>query len=269
MKRTILLLSLLLVMALLCVACVKTSDDISGTSERVAGAYEGVLRVGVDDAFPPFTYQNDVGEYAGFDIELARATCARMNYSLVIVPIDWDRKFKMLDDGEIDCVWSAFTIEGREELCAFTPAYLSIGECYLVKQESDIMTAEDLAGKSLAVQTGTSAQEALREEPEIMQNLSCIYELDGNESVITYVSYNAADAALVDVGTATYHCMLHPDKYRILKEHVKDNSVGVGLRKDNTELRDKIAEALDALRQDGTMEHLARKWSLESYLVEE
>ena len=81
---------------------------VSAASERTT------LTVGFDAEFPPYGYQNDEGEYVGFDLSLADEVCRRRGWELKKVPIEGDLKDMELDTGAIDCIWNGFTINGRE-----------------------------------------------------------------------------------------------------------------------------------------------------------
>ncbi len=79
-----------------------------------ASAERSTFTVGFDAEFPPYGYQNDAGEYVGFDLSLAQEVCDRRGWTLIKQPIDWDSKDMELKTGAIDCIWNGFTINGRE-----------------------------------------------------------------------------------------------------------------------------------------------------------
>ena len=271
MKKKLLLLALLFVMTFLSVSCGSGSDREAayGTSDRTAGAYDGLLRVGIDKEFPPFTYMNDAGEYTGFDIDLAREVCRRMNYAVVITPIDWGAKEEILAGGDIDCIWSAFTIKGREETYLFTEPYLKSGQCYLTRADSEIYEEDDLEGGSIAFQIGTTQQDyMIAEKYDLLSSMEEVYELNSNDMVVSYVEYGVVDAAVVDVCSAMFQSRLHPKDYRVLDRWITEDTIGVGFRREDTELRNRVQEALAQMQTDGSFQELARKWELEEYLMD-
>ena len=68
------------------------------------------FKMGIDAEYPPFSYLDDNGEYAGFDVEMCKAVCDMLDWNLEIVPVNWDTKLISLDNKEHDCVWSGMTI---------------------------------------------------------------------------------------------------------------------------------------------------------------
>ena len=116
--------------------------------------------VGFDAAFPPYGYQDENGEYVGFDLDLAAEVCKRNDWELVKQPIDWNAKDMELNSGTISCIWNGFTMNGREDEYAWTEPYVDNSQVFVVKEDSGIATFDDLAGKSVAVQTDSSVLSA-------------------------------------------------------------------------------------------------------------
>ena len=90
------------------------SKDDSSTADNGNGLSDNKFVVGFDAAFPPYGYQDDSGEYVGFDLDLAQEVCSRNSWELVKMPIDWDSKDMELNSGTISCIWNGFTMNGRE-----------------------------------------------------------------------------------------------------------------------------------------------------------
>ena len=150
MKRKMIALLMFALMSLsLLAGCAKDADTFT---------------VGFDAEFPPYGYQNEQGEYVGFDLDLAAEVCKRQGWELVKKPIDWNAKDQELDTGSIDCIWNGFTIQGREDLYTWTVPYVDNSQVIVVKSDSGIKSAADLAGKNLVVQSDSSAQAALTGE---------------------------------------------------------------------------------------------------------
>lgn len=105
------------------------------------------LTVGFDAEYAPYGYKDDSGEYVGFDLDLAQEVCDRMGWELKKQPINWDAKDMELNSGTIDCIWNGFTMTGREDKYTFSVPYVDNSIVFIVMNDSDIQTAEDLAGK--------------------------------------------------------------------------------------------------------------------------
>lgn len=107
------------------------------------------LKLGFDAEFPPYGYLDENGEYAGFDIDMAKELCSRLGWGLQLVPINWDSKDFELESGAIDCIWNGFTMNGREELYTWSDAYMDNSQVFIVKSDSGITDKAGLAGKPL------------------------------------------------------------------------------------------------------------------------
>ncbi|MCQ2388590.1 MAG: transporter substrate-binding domain-containing protein, partial [Kiritimatiellae bacterium] len=100
-----------LMIALAAAAAAFAGCDKAGDASASA---EKKFVVGFDADFPPYGYK-DGKEYKGFDLDLARAVCAKKGWKFVANPINWDSKDMELNSGSIDCIWNGFTMQGRED----------------------------------------------------------------------------------------------------------------------------------------------------------
>lgn len=260
-----------------------TSNDENTASEPPAAsaaetADEAALgkttfTVGFDAEFPPYGYQDDNGEYVGFDLDLAEEVCKRNGWELVKKPIDWDSKDLELGSGTIDCIWNGFTINGREDAYTWTTAYVDNSQVFVVAADSGITAKADLAGKTVAVQADSSALAALTDEEDNDENLAL---KDSFAELIEVADYNTAfmnleagavDAIAMDVGVAKYQLESRGDEYVILDEVLAAEEYGVGFKLGNEELRDAVQKSMDEMAADGTFMEIAKKWGLEDSVV--
>ena len=122
------------------------------------------FKMGFDAEYPPYSYMGDDGEYTGYDIDMCKKVCEILGWNIELVPINWDTKLITLDAGEIDCIWSGLTIDVIDpEAYTLSMAYSDNSQMILTKKDSGIATLEDLAGKIVGVQLGTSADLLLSE----------------------------------------------------------------------------------------------------------
>lgn len=117
-------------------------------------------------------FVGDDGEYTGFDLELAKEVCDRNGWEFNPEPIAWDSKDALLKSGEIDCIWNGFTMNGREDEYTWSEPYLDNQQVFVVRADSGINSEKDLAGKTVDVQTDSSAEAALK----IIQNLALHFQ---------------------------------------------------------------------------------------------
>ena len=134
-------------------------------------ALADTFRMGIDAEYPPFSYLDDKGEYAGFDVEMAKAVCELNKWKLEIVPINWDTKLISLDNKEHDCIWSGMTILDTMKEAGYVISfpYYDNTQVVLTKEGNGITTTADLAGKIvvLAGEGSPALCKRLEVEPEI------------------------------------------------------------------------------------------------------
>lgn len=226
--------------------------------------------VGFDAAFPPYGYQDENGEYVGFDLDLAAEVCKRNDWELVKQPIDWNAKDMELNSGTISCIWNGFTMNGREDEYAWTDPYVDNSQVFVVKADSGIATFADLAGKSVAVQTDSSAEAALKEDDnkELKDSFKELVVVSDYNTAFMNLDSNAVEAIAMDIGVAKYQMESRDGEYKILDDVLSAEQYAVGFAKNNTELRDKVQKTLDEMRKDGKFVEIAEKWDLTDSVID-
>lgn len=240
-----------------------------GNKSESDGSKEKFI-VGFDAAFPPYGYQDENGEYVGFDLDLAAEVCERNDWELVKQPIDWNAKDMELNSGTISCIWNGFTMNGREDDYAWTEPYVDNSQVFVVKADSGIATFDDLAGKSVAVQTDSSAEDALEEDENkaLTDSFKELVVVSDYNTAFMNLDSNAVDAIAMDIGVANYQMESRDGDYVILDTVLSAEQYAVGFAKDNTELRDKVQNTLDEMREDGTFAEIAEKWDLSDSIIQ-
>ena len=233
------------------------------------GGERTTFTVGFDAEYAPYGYMGDDGEYTGFDLEMAEAVCEIYGWELVKKPINWDSKDMELTSGAIDCIWNGFTVTGRENDYTWTEPYVDNSIVWVVKSDSGIETAADLAGKNIVTQSGSSAYTALTAEEDNDENLALAATFADFQSVADYntafanLDSGLVDAIAVDIGIAQYQLnSRNDDSLKMLDEPLSTEQYAIGFKLGNTELRDKVQEALNQLVEDGTFMKLAEKYEL-------
>ena len=246
------------------------SDSICLTApvNNPASESRTTLTVGFDAEFPPYGYQDENGEYIGFDLSLAEEVCKRRGWELIKQPIDWDSKDMELKTGAIDCIWNGFTINGRENDYTWSTPYVDNSQVVVVKSSSDIQSLSDLSGKVVAVQADSSALAAFTGEDAEPENLALaesfadLQQVGDYNSAFLNLESQAVDAICMDIGVANYEVAARGDKFRLLDEHVSSEEYGIGFLKGNTALRDAVQETLFEMLDDGTFAQIAADWGL-------
>ena len=225
--------------------------------------------VGFDAEFPPYGYKNDDGEYVGFDLDLAQEVCDRNGWTLKKQPIEWNSKDMELNSGSISCIWNGFTMNGREDDYTWTKPYVDNSQVVVVRKDSGITQLTDLADKVVAVQADSSALAALTGEDASEENkILCasfkdLQQVGDYNSAFMNLESGAVDAICMDIGVANYEIESRGDKFMMLEDRLSSEEYGIGFKKGNTELRDKVQATLLDMLADGTFEEIAKKWGLE------
>ena len=172
-----------------------------------AGYTEGrTLKVGLDDSFPPMGYRDDNNEIVGFDIDLAKAVCEYLGWEVEFIPIDWNAKEMELNSGNIDCIWNGMTLtQERIDAMSCSAPYLKNEQVLVVKADSDIATLADLAGKNIALQAGSSAEDALKGATELNASIAAANTFADNMLCFMDLNQGASDAVLVDSIVANWY----------------------------------------------------------------
>ena len=218
--------------------------------------------VGFNGDFPPFGYKDSNGEYTGFDIELAKEVCRRNNWTFKAQPIiDWNTKEAELNSNAIDCIWSEFTIDGREDDYTWSNPYFNNSQVIVVKSDSGIDSLDDLKGKVLEVQQGNSVLQAIEENETLKNTFEKINQVDNYNTAFMDLDSGVCDAVIADSGSANYLAVEKYPKTKVLDEILSYEKYGVGFKKGNDELRNQVQKTLDEMFKDGTVDEIAQNYS--------
>ena len=230
------------------------------TAAETAEAAGGTLIVGFDQDFPPMGFVGDNGEYTGFDLNLAKEVASRLGLEYKAQPIAWDSKDMELESGNIDCIWNGFTITGREDDYTWTTPYMANKQVFVVANDSDIKSQADLAGKVVEVQADSSAEAALKENQDLANTFGQLLTTPDYNTAFMDLEQGAVDAVAMDVIVAGYQIKQRNADFKILDDSLSEEEYGIGFKKGNTELRDKVQGALEEMAADGTLAKISDEW---------
>ena len=234
-----------------------TADTTAAETAEAAG---GTLIVGFDQDFPPMGFVGDNGEYTGFDLDLAKEVASRLGLEYKAQPVAWDSKDMELESGNIDCIWNGFTITGREDDYTWTTPYMANKQVFVVANDSDIKSQADLAGKVVEVQADSSAEAALKENQDLANTFGQHLTTPDYNTAFMDLEQGAVDAVAMDVIVAGYQIKQRNADFKILDDSLSEEEYGVGFKKGNTELRDKVQGALEEMAADGTLAKISDEW---------
>ncbi len=237
----------------------KADDSLTKVQEQ------GYFTLGLDADFAPMGFTQDDGTIVGFDIDLANAVAEKMGVKVEVKPIDWDSKSMELSTGKIDVIWNGFSItdERRQEVL-FSNPYLSTKQSIIVKAGSDIKTKADLAGKKIALQDGSTSEDALKADEKTYESIGDdnISRFKENSQVLMEVDAGRADAAVIDEVFVRYYLQKENmlDKFVVLDEGFDEEDYGVGGRMGDYALMEAINKALDQCKAEGITSDISKKW---------
>ena len=243
-------------LAAVCVAALATG---CGNKEKKT------FTVGFDAEYPPYGYMDENGDYTGFDLELADEVCKLQGWELKKQPIAWDSKDNELNSGSIDCIWNGFTINGRENDYTWSVPYVDNSQVIVVSEKSGINDLNGLAGKTVGVQAASAALDVLSDEEgqkALADTFGKLQEFGDYNTAFVELEAGSVDAIAMDIGVAQYQIKSRGTGFKILDEHLNAEQYGVGFKKGNEELRDKVNESLKELKANGTFDSLAEKYEL-------
>ncbi|MCC5991831.1 MAG: glutamine ABC transporter substrate-binding protein GlnH [Rhodobacteraceae bacterium] len=214
------------------------------------------LVVATDTAFVPFEFMQD-GEYVGFDIDMWNMIAEELELEFDLRPMDFGGIIPGLQTGQIDVALAGITIRAdRAEVIDFSDGYYDSGFLIMVPIDSDIQGADDLAGKTLAVRTGTSAADYARDnftdtELRLFPNIDNAY---------LELRTGRVDAAMHDTPNVLYYIATAGDgQVKAVGEQMMAHQYGIGFPK-GSDLVEPVNQVLANMRADGRYDEIYMKW---------
>ena len=233
--------------------------------EKAADSELPELVIGMD-YFEPYSYQTSDGEYKGVDVELAEEALQRLGYQPKFENIVWEDKDELLADGTIDCLWSSYSMNGREDKYQWAGPYLYSRQMVVVKAESEIQTLQDLKGKRVAVQATTKAEDLflhnIASDLPQMEQVNCfsttneLYAALRKNYVDAIAGHEAMLGSLVQSGKGIY---------RMLEESPYKSELGIAFKKEtHEELAADLTETLKEMQDEGVTKEIVTKYGLDA-----
>ena len=234
-----------------------SSEAASETETAELSTVEpGKLIMSTNAAFPPYEMTTDSGEFEGIDIETAQAIADKLGLELQIDDMDFDAALLAVQQGKSDMVMAGVTVtDERQNVMDFTDSYATGIQSIIVKEDSDIASVDDLAGKKIGTQRGTTGY------------LYCSDDF-GDENVVAYddgltavqmLNNGQVDCVVIDNAPAKEFIAANPG-LKLLDTAYVEESYAIGVGKGNTELKDAINTALEELKTDGTLQAIVDKY---------
>ena len=232
-------------------------EEGGGEGEEAGGGEP--LVVGSDIPYPPFE-QGKPGEYTGFDVELMEAIGEEIGRTPEFNDSSFETIFRDVAQGKFEAVISAATItEEREKVVAFSNPYYLSEQAILVEEGSDIKGLEDLSGETVAAQQGTTGLELGKEKADAGE----LRPFPEGPDAINALKSGTVAAVIIDAPVAA-NAVEEVGGIEVAEKVPTEETYGIAVAKENTELLEQINEGLAATLEDGTYEKIYEKWFKEA-----
>lgn len=234
--------------------CGKKSENTSGQKEFI---------LGLDDSFPPMGFRDDNNNIVGFDIDVATEVCKRQNWKLTLKPINWDTKEQELNTGSITCIWNGLSVsEKRQKEMQLSDSYMANNQVAVVLADSNLNSMDDLKGKKVAIQNGSTASDAIEAHPDFEKSLGEVVRVNNNVTAMMDLSTKSSDAVVMDEVVAKYYMQKDENKgkFKVLEGELSKEEYAIAFKKGNTETCDAVNATLKEMAKDGKLAEISKKW---------
>lgn len=267
-RRVGLVAAVLLMVALIAVGCQRQQAQQPAPQAQPAGQVPNLggrtIRVATDATYPPFELLDANKNIIGYDIDLITEICKLANCKPDIKSTAWDGIFPALQKGDYDAVISGVTItEERDKTMDFTAPYIAVGQVVLVRaDETRIGGVNDLADKTVAVQIGTTNDEAATAMQK-ERKVKAVKRFPTFVLAVESLLKKDVDAVVIDSVAASGYMGTNPNQLKVAGEKFTSESLGIVVREGDQELQSAFNAALKVLKDNGTLDRLYQKWMVD------
>ena len=238
------------------VAASSEAASTSAAAAELTTVEAGKLTMATNATFPPYEMTTDAGTIEGIDVDTAQAIAEKLGLELQIDDMDFDAALLSVQQGKADIAMAGITVtDERMAVMSFSDSYATGIQSVIVPEGSDIASVDDLAGKKIGTQRGTTGY------------LYCSDDF-GDENVVAYddgltavqmLNNGQVDCVVIDNAPAKEFIAANPG-LKLLDTAYVEESYAIGVGKGNTELKDAINTALEELKADGTLQAIVDKY---------
>ena len=264
-KKLLVLLALIMVLSLAAMTgCGKDTSD-EANAETSGWDYiqdKGVLVVGLDDTFAPMGFRDEENNLVGFDIDLANAVGKVLGVEIEFRPIALESNEMELDSKNIDCIWNGMSAtEERQESMALTKKYLN-NKIVIMTASDDVVieNVEDMQNYKIGTQVDSAALEAMQANESFATFEGNITEFDSYDEAILALQGGRIDCMVVDQVLGEYKNSKLDTPFMVCPFDFGNDFYAIGCRKADTDVADKISEAIGTLIENGTAAEISNNW---------
>ena len=228
----------------------------SAAAGELTTVMAGKLTMATNATFPPYEMTTDSGDIEGIDVDTAKAIAEKLGLELQVDDMEFDAALLSVQQGKADIAMAGITVtDERKAVMAFSDSYATGIQSIIVPEGSDIASPDDLAGKKIGTQRGTTGY---------------IYCTDdfGEDSVVAYdngltavqaLNNGQVDAVVIDNAPAKEYVAANPG-LKVLETSYAEEDYAIGMNRDNTALVEAVNAALEELKADGTLQSIVDKY---------
>ena len=249
------------VAALAMTACGGSASSAASSVASSAAAAEpttveaGKLTMATNATFPPYEMTTDSGEIEGIDVDTAKAIAEKLGLELQIDDMDFDAALLSVQQGKADIVMAGVTVtDERKAVMDFSDSYATGIQSIIVPNDSEIASPDDLAGKKIGTQRGTTGYIYCSDD----FGDDAVVAYDSGLTAVQALNNGQVDAVVIDNAPATEYVAANPG-LKVLDTSYAEEDYAIGMAKGSA-LEDAINKALEELKADGTLQAIVDKY---------
>ena len=251
--------------ALLISACTPKEESVKKKKNDISLAKVFVKKefvIGIKDDHPPFSVLNlFTAKLEGYDIEVAEELCKKMKIKPVFKVIKWSERDKLLKEGEIDCIWSAFAFsKERSEIYSLTSPYIKSAVILIVKDKSPYYSIQDIKEKKIGVTSSSFIQASLKRAEFTHGVFKRTVVFRSTQEALNALEKNDVECVLDDLLSASTLLRANKGSYRVLDEAISYEEYVIAFRKEDIALMNAVESTLKDMAQTDFLEKTSKKW---------
>ena len=258
-RRSFLAAAGLSVAALALTACGGSSASTASSVASSAASSEAAstsAAAGELTTFPPYEMTTDAGDIEGIDVDTAKAIAEKLGLELQIDDMDFDAALLSVQQGKADIAMAGITVtDERKAVMAFSDSYATGIQSIIVPEGSDIASPDDLAGKKIGTQRGTTGYIYCTDD----FGDDSVGAYDNGLTAVQALNNGQVDAVVIDNAPAKEYVAANPG-LKVLETSYAEEDYAIGMNKDNTALVEAVNAALEELKADGTLQSIVDKY---------
>ena len=232
-----------------------SSEAVSSAAAELTTVETGKLTMATNATFPPYEMTTDSGELEGIDVDTAKAIAEKLGLELQIDDMDFDAALLSVQQGKADIVMAGVTVtDERKAVMDFSDSYATGIQSIIVPNDSDIASPDDLAGKKIGTQRGTTGYIYCSDD----FGEDAVVAYDSGLTAVQALNNGQVDAVVIDNAPATEYVAANPG-LKVLDTSYAEEDYAIGMAKGSA-LEDAVNKALEELKADGTLQAIVDKY---------